>query len=498
MFLSNLKLIEEYQQLSRNQKSKQLLLTPILQKDLWDTKVDLALNIKDHTKVLTLNFSEFSQDWLKLLVKLCVLVQAKPGGNAATLSTFVTCLRKFSNFLNEQSIFIPKQIDNQIFETYDYHLHLTELKQSTISGYHGNLYKFFNICRLEGWLEVNTYWFKGKCKSHFPKNDEIEYLPEEVWNQLDENLYHLPEPLQRMVLIIRTTGLRIGEICNMPFNCLRKRGTQWRIRFTTEKYNTEDELPIVMPELVAVIKEQQKYIRQHLGKEFDKLFCANKIRKKGWSKSIDTMMFEPASKVMLLTSFNRWLNRLAKKCDIHSNDGKLWHFRSHQFRRTVATVMVNAGVRDLIIMKYLRHRSPDMQRYYTHLLKQVLGDEYEQLMEDKKFVNKTEKIVANYRPKNLLTEYMRSRMHQTTTQYGECHRPNLKTTCPTINACLRCEYWCTTIDDLLYLKDDLKQTEAELQVSTRLGMVRQQQGLESDCNYLLKHINGLERINDGN
>ncbi|KOP26880.1 hypothetical protein AMR41_07935 [Hapalosiphon sp. MRB220] len=66
-----------------------------------------------------------------------------------------------------------------------------------------------------------------------------------------------------MVLVIRTMGVRIGELCNMPFDCLRKRGDQWRIRFVTEKYETTDELPIAVPELVAVIKEQQEYIRQY-------------------------------------------------------------------------------------------------------------------------------------------------------------------------------------------------------------------------------------------
>ena len=46
--------------------------------------------------------------------------------------------------------------------------------------------------------------------------------------------------------------------------------------------------------------------------------------------------------------------------------------------------MTNAGVRDLVIQKYLRHRSPDMQNYYKHLLKQVLGSEYQELIQEKK------------------------------------------------------------------------------------------------------------------
>ncbi len=298
-----------------------------------------------------------------------------------------------------------------------------------------------------------------------------------------------------MVLLIRTTGVRIGELCNIPLDCLRQRGEQWRIRFTTEKYDVEDELPVVLPELVAVIKEQQEYIRQYFGENFDKLFCANKGRACGRDAQ-GRWRFLPTPKVMASDSFNDWLNKLAKEYDIRTKEGELWHFQSHQFRRTIATVMANAGVRDLIIQKYLRHRSPDMQRHYTHLLEQVLGDEFEKLIRDKKYVDITGNVIAYYKPTNPVTELLRLRMHQITTQYGECHRPNLKAPCPTINSCFRCKHWRTSTDDLPYLKDDLKRIEEELQIAIHMGMVRQQQGLEDDRNSILSSIKGLEGIND--
>lgn len=492
-----LTLIEKYQILCRNRNSQHFLSNSLLNQDIWHTVEDLSLKVNEHSRDLTLNFSEFSQDWLELLVKLYVLMRATPGTSANTISISLVYLRRFSKFLHEQSVYSPSQINNHVFEAFDYYLHSSGKKQNSIAGYYRVLSNFFNICRIEGWLDVETYWFKGRCKPYRPKNDEIAYLPEEVWNQLDQNLHHLPEPLQRMVLLIRTTGARIGEICNMPFDCLRKRGSQWRIRFTTEKYDTEDELPILVPELVAVIKEQQEYIRKHLSDEYDKLFCANGARRKNAIKNkSNKTLFEPIPKVMLSTSFNRWLNKLAVKCEIHSSDGKLWHFQSHQFRRSVATIMTNAGIRNLIIMKYLRHRSPEMLHHYTHLLKQVLGDEFEELMREKKYVDITGEVAVSYKPKNPLTEFLRQRMHQITTQYGECHRPQLKNPCSTINACLSCEHWRTTIDDLPYLKDDLQRIEAELEIAIQMGMVRQQWGLKGDCDNLLSHIRGLEAINE--
>ena len=122
-------------------------------------------------------------------------------------------------------------------------------------------------------------------------------------------------------------------------------------------------------------KEQQQYIEKYFGDSYKKLFCSN-VSKQYFN-------FIPVAKTMTGNTFNRWLNKLAETYNIRSKDGEIWYFTSHQFRRTVATVMTNAGVRDLIIQKYLRHRNPDMQNHYKHLLKQVIGDEYQELIKEK-------------------------------------------------------------------------------------------------------------------
>jgi site-specific recombinase XerD len=144
-----------------------------------------------------------------LLVKLYILVRSQRKLSAIYLDSSVHYLNRFSQFIQQKSISNPKEINNQLFEEFDYHLRSLKLSDLSISLYYVTLNSFFNLCRQEGWIEVNTYWFKGKCKGSTPKNDEIEYLPEKVWQQLDEHLHHLPEPIQRMVVVIRGTGLRL-------------------------------------------------------------------------------------------------------------------------------------------------------------------------------------------------------------------------------------------------------------------------------------------------
>ena len=474
--------------IAQNIEAKKLLTNPLLQKDIWRTIDDLGLKVNQHEKVLTITFERIGQDWLKLLAKLYILIRSQRKLSAAYLKKDVSHIARFSKFIGSKSIFYAKQIDNHLFEEYDYYLHTSiskrtkkPLSERSISLHYMTLINFFNLCRQERWLDVNTYWFKGRYKSSEAKNDDVEYIPEEIWQQLDEHLYYLPEPLQRMVLVIRGTGLRIGELLNLPLDCLRKRGKQWRLRFLTEKYLVEDELPIC-EELVALIKEQQEYIKHHFGNNYDILFNSND----------GSHHYKPAPRIMKLDSFNRWLNKLAVEHNICDKEGNIWHFRSHQFRKTVATVMTNAGVRDLIIQKYLRHRSLNMQNYYKHLLKQVLGDEYQELMKNTKYIDGTG-IVTTHQPNNPITELMRRKMYQITTQYGECHRPVLKSPCQTVNACWRCEHWLTSSVDLDFLNDDLQRVETELKIAKELGMVRQQKELVSDQQNLVIRIQELEQ-----
>ena len=476
-----------------DKEPQNILNNPLLNKDTWFLEKDLNVESLTHDVRRAFSFYSLSQDWLKLSTKLYVLTKIKVF-TVCTIKTRLNAITAFSVFLKSKSIDSYNDIDNQVFEEFGYYLKSKKFSQHTISTYYQGIVSLFDTCYLEGWLDINTYWFKGK-RRHSQINDEINYIPEEVWNQINSNLDVLPLQIQRMVLLLRTTGLRIGELLNLPLDCLRKRGEQWRLRLKeTEKYQIADELPINVIELVTIIQEQQDYIKQLFGENYRNLFCSNSSNRARKNQAGD---FDKAiPKIMSAEKFNKWLNFLAQEADIRSKDGTIWHFSSHQFRRTVATVMTNAGIRDLIIQKYLRHRSPDMLQSYTHILKKTLSHEYEELIKEKKYVDITGKVVENYKPTNPVIELIRRRIYQITTQYGECHRPTLKQPCPTVNACWRCKEWRVNSDDLPYLKEDLERVESELKIAENLGMVRQQQGLELDRDILNNCIRGLSEKND--
>ncbi|MBD0303982.1 MAG: tyrosine-type recombinase/integrase, partial [Tolypothrix sp. T3-bin4] len=79
----------------------------------------------------------------------------------------------------------------------------------------------------------------------------------------------------RCVYPVQECGLRIGELCQLPFDCLKSNNrNQWRIQFMQWKINKEHTVPI-SAELAKVIQEQQYYIQNNLGNNFKFLFCGS-------------------------------------------------------------------------------------------------------------------------------------------------------------------------------------------------------------------------------
>lgn len=140
--------------------------------------------------------------------------------------------------------------------------------------------------------------------------------------QLNQHLDVLPESVVRMVLVLQETGLRVGELLQLPINCLKHNaGGDPFIQHMNWKMSKEDTKPI-SPELAKVIQEQQQYIRLYLGEKFEYLFCARKT-----GRCRDKNPFHPQPRIMHDSSFINFLKKLADDFDIKDSSGKRWNFR---------------------------------------------------------------------------------------------------------------------------------------------------------------------------
>jgi hypothetical protein len=308
--------------------------------------------------------------------------------------------------------------------------------------------------------------------------------------QLNEHLDTLPAPVMRMVLVIQECGLRIGEICQLPFDCLKHNAKSgYFIRFMRWKMKKEAILPISV-ELSKVIQEQQEYIRENLGKDYNYLFSTRKVGGIGGKE------FSPIPKVMRPDSFINFLNRLAEEFDIKDNSGKGWHFQSHQFRHTVGTRMINNGVPQHIVQKYLGHESPEMTMVYAHIHDETLRKEIEKYHETRvvNFQGETAELEETVLSSGDDLEWFKKTVQARALEHGYCARPKLLGDCDIsgFDGCYNCPHWRTNKNFLPVLKDTLQRTENVLNKARNCGWELQVKKNEPIKGNLEKVIKSLE------
>ncbi|WP_152592281.1 tyrosine-type recombinase/integrase [Nostoc sphaeroides] len=333
--------------------------------DVWDAD-QLGLRVNQHQKRRKLVFLYIQQDWLKILVKKFIMFEAKSGSKQLqTLHHYISTFNSFSRFIHEDYPQINlADINRELiinYLSYSYKIGPSQKRMRL-----GILKLFFEIVTINQWFNFPGHLIRAEDYPKQPKRLP-RYIPEDVMQQLNQHLNALPEQVMRMVLVIEETGMRIGELLQLPLNCLKQdfKGDYY-IQFMRWKMLTESTIPI-STELVAIIKEQQHYIFQNLNNDFEYLFCGRQGNKK--------KEFVPKATVMNTKSFIYFLKDLAVDYKIKDNVGKIWNFQSHQFRHTVGTRMINNGVPQHIIQRYLGHLSPAMTSVYAHIHDETLKKE---------------------------------------------------------------------------------------------------------------------------
>lgn len=420
-----------------------------LSDDVWDAS-ELGLKVSPYLKQSKLVFLRIQQKWLKDAAKKFIKYQAV-NKSYRHLQKQISILSKLSKFLTRHYFLVEfESLTRQIVVDYLLFLSREKLNTESKNKHLTTLKLFFETGKINSWFDVPEYLIRkedyGKITRPLPR-----YIPEEVMQHLNNHLDELPDPVARMVLVLQETGLRIGELLQLPINCLKfdSLGNAY-LQYMKWKMNKEDTKP-VSPELEKVIIEQQQYISQYLGESFEYLFSA---RKPG-------VAFRPKPDVMSKDSFIKFLKDLAEKFDIKDRAGKRWNFQSHQFRHTVGTRMINAGVPQHIIQRYLGHESPTMTAVYAHIHDQTLRKEIEKYHETRvvNFQGESVELEKTVLSSNDDLEWFKKNVLAMALPHGYCGRPKVLGFCnlPT-ESCYDCPHWRTNKSFLSVLKDTLERT----------------------------------------
>ncbi|EAZ89031.1 site-specific integrase [Crocosphaera chwakensis] len=411
-----------------------------------------------------LNFSEVVPLWAKKYIKKYILFEVSRNLSFETLIQRLSELKLFGKFI-EESFYCHRFEDIDRNLILDFLLHLKTSDYSFSRKHHtlSAIKRFFETGTLNGWFNVEPSLIRredwGKTPKTLPR-----FIPEEVMSQLMMHIEHLPESIMRMVLVNIECGFRVGELVSLPFDCLKTNGKDgWSIQYKNHKMKKEAIKPI-SSELALVIKEQQYYIREKLESDFKYLFCGGKL---GMSP------FYPEAKLMSSRSFTKYLRGLAEQYQIKDCNGELWHFQSHQFRHTVGTRMINAGVPQHIVQRYLGHESPTMTQVYAHIHDQTLRKEIEKYHESRvvNFQGETVELEETILSSNDDLEWFKKNVQARALEHGYCARPKVLGDCdiPGFDGCYNCPHWRTNKNFIPILQDTLERTNKVLEKARNCG-----------------------------
>lgn len=460
--------------------------------DVWFLD-DGNLEITGGTDALKLNFSQIPFEWLKKsamsFTESCYSTRA-----TGTLIANIQALKMFGETLQELNPSCePSDITRSLMEKVLFQWAKSGLKASSLKRRMGSVRQFIEWCEDSRKVEfASTRLIRD---SDYPKAEKKlpKFIPEYVMSQLNANIDGLHPHVMRFFLALQEVGMRISECCALPFDCIYADAQgDYFIKYYQFKMKKEHVVPI-SKELVEVIKEQQREVIVELGSATNLLFPTPKYQQnkrkypragKAWSKGT------------LITN----LNALANERNIVSEDGSVYHFTFHKFRHTTATRMINNGVPQHIVQRYLGHESPTMTSTYAHILDKTLKQEFAKFQG--KMVDINGDIYDMNEVANSLSEgsdadsldaqWLKKNIAVQTLPNGLCSLPVVQGSCPHANACLTCPSFRTDHRYLPQHKDQLQRTEEIIATCASKGWTRQLEMNEKIKQSLVNIIEPLE------
>jgi len=408
------------------------------EKDVWDMR-KLELPVNQTRSHYTLNFAPITQPWLRALAKEFMkytMAVRSPGPCFTSLAS----VREFSLFLAHD---LPQaqvsEIDRALVLKY---LHFLQMQKPTVARRNALLKS------LRTFLETCAYRLQvaGLTKERLIFEDDFAKEPEalsreippEVLEQLRDHLGTLDTTTLRMVTILLECGLRCGELCDLPLDCLVCDDRhEWYLRFYQTKGHKEHIIPLVDETVVGTIQVQQQDMSTQWGPNCTYLFPNARSCQYPYKQ----------------TTFTRALNTWAVKHNIRDRTGRLYRFQSHQFRHTLGMRLISDDVPLDVISRLMGHASLRMTERYARKRSAQIRAELERVHRKRKTVNYQGQIVkGDPRANDPDTQMVRKGIRGQTLAVGGCGRLVVLGPCNYANKCLTCPMWLTSTDDMPALK----------------------------------------------
>lgn len=455
------------------------------EKDTWDLRklgfTDKYVSASHQHK---LNFTDIKEHFFYDAAQKYIKYKL-PLVSSNTCHRKLLAINKFADFLSQQPQNIEShQINREVILKYLEYLTCFKISDSYRHQLIADIRDFLEICFREGWLDVTgSKLIYDEDLPKYKRTYNGDYIPNEVLDKICNHLDLLRNPVhKRMFLILIESGMRISEICNINFGCLKQgKKEEYLLEYYQFKLKKSHFIP-VSKEVVEVIKEQQAYVTATIGKDCPYLFPSSKHKAD----------YKPTS----CRPFCNAIILLIHQQDIRDTNGVIWNFHSHQCRHTVGTRMINSGVPQHIIQRYLGHESPTMTQVYAHIHDHTLRKEIEKYHETRvtNFQGETITLEETILSADNDLEWFTKNIQARALEHGYCGRPKLLGNCdiPGFDGCYNCPHWRTNHNFLPILKDTLERTSKVIEKARNCGWELQVNKNEPIQHNLAKVIASLE------
>jgi integrase/recombinase XerD len=384
-----------------------------------------------------LTFTRITQPWLREAIKrYCQHTLVR--GAASSCHEWIIVAAQFSEYLAEtHPELIGPGMNRMVLLGFAPFLERAGYASNRRYSMLIHLRTILEHCGREGWGDLPNRVLLYKQDLPARTAGLPRFIPDEVVRVLNEHLDDLPEDQQRMLLLIQEVGLRGSELCEAPFDCLlQDNDGDYFFLYSQGKMRKEHHVPISR-ELARAVKEQQAYMRDRFpGQAVRYLFMTRRGQ-----------LYKRGSLAVII-------NSVAHRHDVRGPDGQRFWFRSHGFRHRVGTSMINNGVPQHIVQRFLGHESPQMTSVYAHIMDSTLKRTIAEYRAKK--VDISGAVVPDVGaavPEDALV--LKRSVQAQALPNGQCHLPVQAGPCPHANACLTCGHFRSTVRFLPVLKQQL-------------------------------------------
>ncbi|BAZ46968.1 hypothetical protein NIES4102_40140 (plasmid) [Chondrocystis sp. NIES-4102] len=424
------------------------------EEDQWDLRsINPNFDQRDKSYCI-LNFAEIEANWFKTEAKKYIQHLCKAGNAFGTIGLHLSALRFFARYLKQTGITSFEQINRSLI--LDYLAQLEIVNKQKLGG----LRNFFMVGTVKGWFNIDQDIIRDE---DYPRRrrGNPDPLSDVVREQIEQNLHRLPDPIARMWLISFFAAMRPSELALLKQDCLIQEGQHWKLVWQRKKTNDYHQIPISRT-IAKVVQQQQEYIKDLWGNEWDYLFCHYHELS---ATEPSQPNLKPIKKV-LSQSFNPLIisiRTLIKDLDIRDENGQLAKFQHKLLRPTRLTQLFEQGHDLAVISAWAGHKHfATTSTYYTKvscdLIEQEAGHIQRALVNSEGHRVPYESFPKSFWEKPQAHKLELSGTHINTPIYGYCGL-DLDQDCHKFRACYTCGNFVATPEKLpQYIKtrDELR------------------------------------------